>query len=671
MEEIKKEAPESSELSGANIFQKEQSKDKQFSIFKAPISNRVPERNVSLFDVYQDIIGDKYADPIRKIRSCSDPIFKRKLKSSLLDYITPSGIFVRRSAKDIKDYSGILCIDVDHCGMDLKDTIERDTFLNPGLIFTSPSGDGLKIFVCINDAVLIDHKRYYKALGVYFINAYNVEIDPAPSNIASACFLSHDPDARYSPDGFVDASALLDLLEPPCKKADSSIPKKYQRPTEKLNPNPVIISRAKRALTKTGWSSKDGLDWVRPGKEPNEEKGAIFNVDPSDGIEKFTVFTSNAPPFNANQGYRAVNIICLLEFNDDWDECISSLLSEVEAHNNDNSHSKKQAEKQNSADEETEYFETRTFDQVILDGEKVPDRKKIIGAFLYEDTNTYLFSRTNYGKSILAFQFGFAAATGTSLSDSPALMNKCSPMKVLVVDMELDDKELFDRHNPVILNNNLGLLQNLFYCHEKVNSTQLSGFALLEKIEEIAVKHLVKLIILDNISKILPDLLKAEEVARVIDFIRRIRKKIGASFLVIGHTTKGDPKTAITPTSYFGSSSLQNFFTEISFLDTTTDGRFFLCHSKTKRAERYDETVPVFKRGIHPLFGLGFNFESLQPLESVQLPLSNMSPVKHRRESLNKFHEQLIILDKAGVSRSTIAAMCDVNRSTITNILKE
>ncbi|MCK9412102.1 MAG: AAA family ATPase [Prolixibacteraceae bacterium] len=668
MELIKKEAPESRELSGAYNLQTGQSKGTQFSAFKAPISNKVPERNVTLFEVYQEILGGKYADPIQKIRSSTDLKIKRKLKGTLLDYITPSGTFVSRSAKGLKDYSGILCVDLDHCGTEIKDTIEGDAFLNPSLIFTSPSGDGLKIFICINDAVLFDHKRYYEALKVYFVKTYNIQPDPAPSNIASACFLSHDPDARYSQNGTVNAAALLYLLVPPPKKADSPTPRNYQRPSEKLNPNPIIISMAKRALTKIGWSSKDGVNWVRPGKDPNEEKGAIFNVD-SDGIEKFTVFTSNASPFKPNQGYRATNILCLLEFADNWGECIHSLLSEVEPNNN--SHPKILAEKPKNTDEGTEYFETRTFDQVILDGKKIPDRKKIIGAFLYEDTNTYLFSRTNYGKSLLAFQLGYAAATGTSLSDYPGLMNQCSPMKVLVADMEMDVKELFDRHNQVIDNTPPELLNNLIYIHEKVNSTQLSGFALLEKIEEIAIRHLVELIIIDNISKILPDLLKAEEVAKVIDFIKRIRTKIGASFLVIGHTTKGDPKTAITPTSYFGSSTLQNFFTEIFFLDTTTDDKFFLCHSKTKRAERYIETVPVFNRGIHPLFGLGFIFDSMQPLGNIQLPLSNMSPVKQRKESLSKFHDQLQMLDKNGVNRSTIAAMCDVNRSTITKILQD
>ena len=59
------------------------------------------------------------------------------------------------------------------------------------------------------------------------------------------------------------------------------------------------------------------------------------------------------------------------------------------------------------------YFIDRNFEEVVADGLKFPPRRKIAGAFLYEDTTTLLFSRTNYGKSLLAFQFAYAAATGS------------------------------------------------------------------------------------------------------------------------------------------------------------------------------------------------------------------------------------------------------------------
>jgi hypothetical protein len=196
------------------------------------------------------------------------------------------------------------------------------------------------------------------------------------------------------------------------------------------------------------------------------------------------------------------------------------------------------------------------------------------------------------------------------------------------------------------------------------------SYELLARIENSAVKHKAQLIILDNISRVLPDLLKAEDVARMVEFMKRIRQNIGASFLVVGHTTKTDNRTAITPQSYYGSSALQNFFPEIFFLDAGKDGKFFLSHAKTKQEECYTETVPVFTRGVHPVVGVGFNFESRMPVSDIRLPFAFSSGKPSRRTTMDKFKKEIGILQKAGIKQKTIAAMCDVERTTIFRALK-
>lgn len=314
------------------------------------------------------------------------------------------------------------------------------------------------------------------------------------------------------------------------------------------------------------------------------------------------------------------------------------------------------------------YFRKRTFDEVIADGAKEPDRKKIFGAFLRHSTNTFFFSRTNYGKSLLASNIAMAAATGISVNDCQALMNECDPMRVLMVDLENDDKTTFDRHSQVIRQLDPELLKNLIYLHESLDSEPVFRFELLKKIEDAAIENEAELIILDNISKILPDLLKAEEVAQVIEFMKRIKLKTGASFFVIGHTTKGDPRIAISPTSYYGSAALQNFFTEIFFLDATINGKFFLCHSKTKYKENYTETVPVFSREETEKFGLGFTFESLKPVYEIKLP-DSFQGAKSRKENFSDFKDEVSILEKNGVSRKRIADLCNVNKATVTKLL--
>ena len=277
------------------------------------------------------------------------------------------------------------------------------------------------------------------------------------------------------------------------------------------------------------------------------------------------------------------------------------------------------------------YFKARPFTKVIEDGNLEPDRRSICGGFVYENTITYFFSRTNYGKSIFAFQVAYAAATGTGVDNCLALRNECEPMKVLVFDLENDAKTISDRHGLAVKLTDPVLMDNLVYMHENADAISI-GFDLLDKIERCALNYSAKLIIIDNISRLLPDSLKADMATMVIRRLQQIREKTGAAVLVIGHTTKGDPRTAVSAVSYYGSSMLQNFFTEMFYLDTTKDGRFFLCHAKTKQKQEDIGMVPVFTRGEHPTVGLGFTFQALQNSADIQLPFS-LEPPKSQRSA--------------------------------------
>jgi len=305
------------------------------------------------------------------------------------------------------------------------------------------------------------------------------------------------------------------------------------------------------------------------------------------------------------------------------------------------------------------YFLDRYVNEVLLDGKNQKPRKKIAGAFLYEDTTTLLFSRTNYGKSLIAFQFAWAAATGGHFDPCAALYNECDPMKVLLVDLELESRDIFERHSSVLFSHN-PFQANLRYLHERVDNKMMLGFQLLDKIEQAAIVHSAKLVIIDNISKLLPDALKAETVTMIIATLNRIRQNTGATILVIGHTTKGNPQVCIQPTDYFGSSMLQNFFHELSFLDKTKDGNFFLCHSKTKHKDSFTETVPVFSRGDHSIVGVGFTFLSLQNLVDIQLPFALTPATKSRIRNIAQFKKEIEILLNNGVTKVDVARMMAV-----------
>lgn len=311
------------------------------------------------------------------------------------------------------------------------------------------------------------------------------------------------------------------------------------------------------------------------------------------------------------------------------------------------------------------YFQIRNIAEVVQDGQAAEAQQKIGGAFLYSDTTTLIYSRTNYGKSLLAFQLAYAAATGTSLAPCLALHNDCPPMRVLVFDAELEARDLFNRHSKALSTIDPLFVENLIYMHERLDQQVVVGTDLIQRIENAAVEHESKLVIIDNMSKLLPDALKGQEANKVISMLHRIRKKTGASILVIGHTTKGNSRICIQPEDYYGSSMIQNFFTELSFLDITRDGRFFLCHHKTKFPENYSQTVPVFTRGEHEIVGTGFTFEGLFPLSDVQLPAAFTPASAPRKRNLAQYKKEISILDNAGIKRATIASMLNVDRTSI------
>ncbi len=148
-----------------------------------------------------------------------------------------------------------------------------------------------------------------------------------------------------------------------------------------------------------------------------------------------------------------------------------------------------------------------------------------------------------------------------------------------------------------------------------------------------------------------------------------MRIQTGAAIVIIAHTVKFNSSVAVQQNSFYGSSMIGNFFKEMFYLDQTRDGKYFLCHAKTKHREVYNVTVPVFTLGDHPVVGTGFTYESLMSLTDVQLPLNTMQPKTGRKYSLSNYRDELLIIEGAGIKRHTIAEMCNVQRSTVSKIM--
>jgi hypothetical protein len=172
----------------------------KFSIFFNGIGNVYPNSERDLKTLYEEIRnGTSLRNYTEKLRSIKDKKERAYYKKTF-PYVTFSGTFRKRSNEGIIYHSGYICIDLDKIGDTDKLTGIKGQilqFFNPGLMFISPSGDGLKIVFKI-DISQGTHAEYFAALSQYFRNEIKIDIDPSGKDVSRACFVCCDPSVYYS-----------------------------------------------------------------------------------------------------------------------------------------------------------------------------------------------------------------------------------------------------------------------------------------------------------------------------------------------------------------------------------------------------------------------------------------------------------------------------------------
>jgi len=170
------------------------------SFFRKPITNTYPYRNISLEQVYKLIKSDRYKEQTKILRDILLPKSARKYKAERFDYVTFSGTFAKRADKDLIQHSNLLCLDFDHLKnlKDLKQSLLTDDYFETQLLFTSPSGDGIKWIIEI-DIQKETHQNWFQAISNYLKSTYQVIPDTSGKDISRACFLPHDADVFINP----------------------------------------------------------------------------------------------------------------------------------------------------------------------------------------------------------------------------------------------------------------------------------------------------------------------------------------------------------------------------------------------------------------------------------------------------------------------------------------
>jgi hypothetical protein len=172
----------------------------KFSFFRHPVRNTIPEREISLVEVFELIKNNEYKQNTENLRQFSNKEQARKYKAEYFDYVTFSGLFSKRGDNNLLKHSGLITIDFDHISdiETLKMKLLADEYFDTEMLFISPSGDGLKWIIAI-DLTKGSHLLYFKAIAAYMLKTYLLEVDKSGKDISRACFLPYDSEVFINP----------------------------------------------------------------------------------------------------------------------------------------------------------------------------------------------------------------------------------------------------------------------------------------------------------------------------------------------------------------------------------------------------------------------------------------------------------------------------------------
>lgn len=167
-----------------------------------------------------DVIKEVQTELHKKVLAATTKKERQSLKSRM-PAATFTGVFQRREAAALKTYSALMVLDIDNLDADLFQQVRYESA--PSLpyaisVFTSPSGNGVKIIVA-TDATPETHKKVFAALSADTSTALGVDIDKSGSNLDRLCFIPYDPQIYVNWNASVYAGTVHDLISRPAKPA--------------------------------------------------------------------------------------------------------------------------------------------------------------------------------------------------------------------------------------------------------------------------------------------------------------------------------------------------------------------------------------------------------------------------------------------------------------------
>ncbi len=314
------------------------------------------------------------------------------------------------------------------------------------------------------------------------------------------------------------------------------------------------------------------------------------------------------------------------------------------------------------------FFSIKTANDWIEEAKLTPIPNMLFSEFWHESEVCILFADTNAGKSILAVQIANSISKGVPIRGYKL---GAKAQKIAYLDFELNPKQ-FEARYSIEYTKHYVFSDNFIRASINTEANIPDGVKLEEyinqSIEKLIIELDIKILIIDNITYLRPDMEKARDALPLMKHLKGLKNKYKLSILVLAHTPKRDMSRPITINDVQGSKMLINFADSAFSIGKSTKGKKirFIKQIKERNTEQFYGSDNVITSQI---------FKENNFLEFVFLDYDEER--EHLRmlsdSELSQIDTQIIELSKDNpkMSNRQIAKQLDINHTKVNRVLKK
>ena len=212
----------------------------------------------------------------------------------------------------------------------------------------------------------------------------------------------------------------------------------------------------------------------------------------------------------------------------------------------------------------------------LADASNQPAIRKLCGVFWMLFELHILFADTGVGKSIMAVAIADALSKGECFM---GLTNESEPLKVLIYDFELSDKQAEKRYSDELDGTPYDFSEHLYY--DTIDFISLDDIAttsntkvddlLFEKMKYDIESLRIDVLMIDNITFLCQYTTQNTDSAlHLMRQLNKLKRELSISILVLAHTPKISQSEPITINHLAGSKHLSNFADSVSAIGKST-----------------------------------------------------------------------------------------------------